>query len=367
MTIRIKKDKIEFVDDASGNTFTLKETGTGFTFDGTIASWEVRPNTYTGTASGYHAGGFTIPGTAITTIDKMSLVSDGNSSATGNLTQARGSQQGMSSLTHGYSAGGYWGPVGTVATFEKYPFASNSNSTSIPSLPVARRFEANSGVVYTGGQVGWICGGNPGYTTMTKISFNQDGSNSNSGGYLADGGRNSYTAISSTTHGFFATGSTQQPAPGYSTDKILRFPFAAGGSNPIAGINSQLAAIQVSPTSVTPIARLYSHGHQSSTSGYIYGGQSPAGPGTDQYVMRFPFAADNIVTNIGGLGPSSVAVGYNGGAAVSSPQFGFIVGGTNGGYMPGVRILKYPFASELNVTSVGSLTTSHGQGSPGQV
>ena len=51
MTIRVKKDRIEFVSD-EGTTYTLRETGDGFSFDGVIEGTNIFQDGYVIPVSG---------------------------------------------------------------------------------------------------------------------------------------------------------------------------------------------------------------------------------------------------------------------------------------------------------------------------
>jgi hypothetical protein len=376
MTIRIKKDKIEFVDDASGNTFTLKETGTGFTFDGTITSWDNLGSRYAGQGAGYFAGGSAgAPGAFTTIIDKWSLTSDGGGTNIGNLSQARYAQQGLSSTTKGYAAGGYSGPTGTVTTFERYPFATNSSSTALTSLGTARRWGSNAGIVYTGAQYGFLLGGtSPSTNTFnTRVNFASDGALALAGSgespntydsTIQDGGRGGFSAVSSPTHGYLCGGYNYGPAPASPTNNILKFSFIY--SVPETYGYTLGAPIWYSPTATTPSGRHYGNGFQSDTSGIIWGGASPAGPGEDKKIMRFPFANDNVVSYIGDA-PTPM-VGANGSAAITSITDGYVAGGGSGSpYLSSSAMIRWPFASEVSVVGIGNLSTAHAQGSPGQV
>ena len=88
MTIRVKKDRIEFVSD-EGTTYTLRETGDGFSFDGVIEGTNIFQDGFQGTRFGYSSGRYASPGNATNVIDKFPFAADTNATDVGDLTQGR--------------------------------------------------------------------------------------------------------------------------------------------------------------------------------------------------------------------------------------------------------------------------------------
>ena len=121
------------------------------------------------TENGYVAGGISgisPPTTIFNDINKFPFASDTNATDVGDLTQARNSAAGQSSVTHGYSSGGQIPAPNTppvVNTIEKFPFATNTNATDIGDLTIGRGgFNMNAA-----GQSST----NSGYTTGGAIDF----------------------------------------------------------------------------------------------------------------------------------------------------------------------------------------------------
>jgi hypothetical protein len=95
MTIRVKKDRIEFVSD-EGTTYTLRETGDGFSFDGVIEGTNIFQDGFQGTVAGYTSGGFSPPGN-LNTIDKFPFATDTNATDVGDITAQQRGPTGQSS------------------------------------------------------------------------------------------------------------------------------------------------------------------------------------------------------------------------------------------------------------------------------
>jgi hypothetical protein len=143
---------------------------------------------------------------------------------------------------------------------------------------------------------------------------------------------------SSTTHGYTSGGT---PPPGGGINTIDKFAFA---------INAN--ATDVGDLTV---GKYSSSGQSSSSQGYNSGGVVPTlSPVAINVIERFPFAADfNSVST-----PMTLSGQKYHSAGQSSAINGYVSGGefSNQGL-----IEKYPFASDLSVSSVGNLTQSRGQ------
>ena len=137
MTIRIKKDRIEFTANG-GSTFTLAESNTGFTFDGTIQAGQIFQDGFQGTVAGFTAGGWLNPGSS-NTIDKFPFATDTNATDYGDLFRPRHNATGQSSTISGYVSGGVIPPQPTVTnTIDKFPFAASSGSSFVGNLSQTR-------------------------------------------------------------------------------------------------------------------------------------------------------------------------------------------------------------------------------------
>lgn len=150
---------------------------------------------------------------------------------------------------------------------------------------------------------------------------------------------------SSTVSGYTSGGDSAIP-PAFTTvvDVIDKFPFAADASATDVG--------DLSPLPST--ARYTAAGQSSTTSGYTSGGgtnPSPPAPSSN-IIDKFPFATNVNATDVGDL--TSVR---NEVAGQSSATSGY----TSGGYIVGPAVFtniidKFPFASNGNATDTGDLT-----------
>ena len=137
MTIRVKKDRIEFVSD-EGTTYTLRETGDGFSFDGVIEGTNIFQDGFQGTVAGYNSGGVSDSVPAISNvIDKFLFAVDNVKKDVGDLSVTRRDVTGQSSSTHGYTSGGSLGPPGLSNTIDKFPFSSDTNASDVGDLGIA--------------------------------------------------------------------------------------------------------------------------------------------------------------------------------------------------------------------------------------
>jgi hypothetical protein len=84
MTIRVKKDRIEFVSD-EGTTYTLRETGDGFSFDGVIEGTNIFQDGFQGTVAGFKCWRVSLQ-LILNTIDKFPFAVDTNATDVGDIT-----------------------------------------------------------------------------------------------------------------------------------------------------------------------------------------------------------------------------------------------------------------------------------------
>jgi hypothetical protein len=332
MTIRIKKDRIEFVSD-EGTTFTLKETGDGFVFDGVIEGTNIFQNGFQGTIAGFSAGGNAPPESNV--IDKFPFSTDTNATDVGDLTQVRRPAAGQSSTTHGYASGGYLAPPpARYNTIDKFLFATNKNATDVGDLAetTARATGQSSSTN------GYVSGGNPPagtkVNTIRKFPFATDTNATNNTGVLTQG-RYQTAGQSSMSSGYTAGG---YGPPQVNT--IDKFPFASDSNATDVGDLTQ--------------ARRDFAGQSSMTHGYSSGGttSAPAEPGITNTIDKFPFSSDSNATDVGDL--TQLRIGP---AGQSSTSFGYTSGGFFGPPATQLNTIdKFPFSSDSNATDVGDLT-----------
>ena len=338
MTINIKKDRIEFVSN-EGTTYTLRETGDGFSFDGVIEGTNIFQDGFQGTVAGFVSGGQIPPApTNANSIEKFPFASDSNSLDHGDLTQPRRDSAGNSSTTHGYASGGYTpspGPNIVVNTIDKFLFSSTSNATDVGDLSTAKGFLATQSSSING----YCSGGSPpfpsGSNVIDKFPFTTD-TNATDIGDLTEG-RYFGMGQSSLTSGYVSGGI--QPL----SNTIDKFPFSSDTNATDVGDLTQ--------------ARSCSGPQSSTTHGYTSGGTSPTNVQFNT-IDKFPFAADANATDVGDLssvrkylmGQSSTSFGYNSGGYDVSPG-------------PILNIIeKFPFSADSNATDVGDLTTPRMRG-----
>lgn len=331
MVIRIKKDRIEF------DNFTLRETSTGFTFDGQITADGIVQNGFQGSVAGFTSGGGT-PSTYYNVIDKFRFDADSNATDVGDLFSARRITTGQSSQIFGYTSGGYLGPpfAGNSNTIDKFPFASLGNATDVGDLPGNQR---RHGTGHSSSVNGYTSGGNgpPIVNTISKFPFAID-TNATSVGVLNDLTQGAFGHSSS--HSGYVAGGVQPIPPAPPTgiiNTIQRFPFATDSNSTVL-------------TGKLNVGKSDGASQSSTTSGYL----SVPSTGGTKHIEKYPFATDSNATYVGDLSTARVQA-----AGQSSTVSGY----TSGGNVPGPNaasaiIDKFPFASDSNASSVGNLSVA---------
>lgn len=291
--------------------------------------------------------------------------------------------------TFGFVGAGYTAPVYPINVIDKYPFSVDSNATDLGDLSLGRFGSASMSSDLHGYTAG-------GYTAPTarnvidKFKFATNG-NATDVGDLSEtkytGGGNSCKRVA---QGFAAgdsltTGSNVMNRVPFVSDtnaydigdlSVARGLQAAqssethgynSGGEPVnvaAGVNTidkfpMIATNYVLATDVGDLtqARTRFAGQSSTTHGYSSGG-IPAWPAATwvNTIDKFPFSSDTNATSVGTLsqargmggGSSSQISGYNGGGVIP-PGYG----GSN-------TIDKFPFATDSSASSVGTLTSGRG-------
>jgi len=113
-------------------------------------------------------------------------------------------------------------------------------------------------------------------------------------------------------------------------------------------------------SSVVPTYQGFGTGVSGVTHGYIAGGGTST-PSPLNNIYKFPFASDTNVTSVGTL---TTPVQHSGGQ--SSTTHGYSSGGSTNGSAPLTiaTIQKWPFATDTNATSIGQLTSGRYSGPP---
>lgn len=242
--------------------------------------------------------------------------------------------------TFGFVGAG-WFPSGIVNVIDKYPFSVDSNATDLGDLSLPR-YGCSS---MSSDLHGYTAGGyNPPSVrnVIDKFKFATNGNATDVGDLIAvvlTGGGNSCKRVA---QGFSA--GTTLPAI---SNVIERVPFITDTNTYDIGDLSQARAFQASQSSET-------HGYNS-------GGETVhVGSGVNT-IDKFPMIATNYVlaTDVGDLTQARTRF-----AGQSSTTHGYSSGGT--ALWPGGTFLntidKFPFSSDTNATSVGTLTQARGMG-----
>ena len=208
-------------NDSDGKTLTLRNTKKTLTQDFFTNYF----HGFQGETSGYTSGGSVSPpysGSRKNTIDKFPFSSDTNASDVGDLTEARTSAGGQSSIAHGYSSGGAKDPGPTeVNIIDKFPFAVDGNATDVGDLLAAIK------------SVGGQSSPSNGYTTggeysnvIQKFPFSVDANSSDVGDLTVT--RKGFGGHSSLINGYNSGGEIES-GPALS-NVIDKFPFAVDGN-----------------------------------------------------------------------------------------------------------------------------------------
>jgi hypothetical protein len=232
---------------------------------------------------------------------------------------------------YGYVYGGTYpnGQVGTNGDVQKFSLTSNGNATDVGDQSVARQsYTAASSTTH-----GYCMGGQVGGNVIDKFPFAiANGFTMTNVGNLTQSV--SYpSGMSTQSYGFRAGGSPN-------TDRIDRIDFSSDGdATDWANLHTARSAA--------------SNGISGTTHGYTAGGQS------DQ-IQKFQFASQATGTDVGNLlnhGGHQSGTWNNQSGATSSATHGYVIGSSMVGVPPSTVIQKFPFASDTNSTDVGDLTS----------
>jgi hypothetical protein len=343
MTIRIRKDRIEFVSDLTGNVYSLVETGDGFAFSGNIVTSQAfNYDTFQGTAFGYAAGGYAQPGglDGGARIERYPFASDGASSCVGALCSGRDYNASLSSKSHGFSSGGRDPAYSTTATITKFPFATTSSTTSTLVDSFSVGYLGQFG--HTSFSDGFFSGGyGPTLSSsVCRFSLSYDLLQGSVGNLLCGGYGGGGMGHSSPSHGF-VVGAATPPR----TAIIQKFPFSTSITTSCIGSITEAKSRVASQSSLS--------------SGYIAAGYN--GTNNRSAIEKFPFSTNANASCIGVLtGCRTDAAG------TSSSTSGYTHGGEHLGTGQGC-IEKFPFATDTSAACVGNLVTSAITGGAHQV
>jgi len=298
-------------------------------------------NQVLGTVSGYVSGGYCPGAGRLDTIQKFPFLSDTNATDVAELTAGVYGPSSASSPVSGYSAGGTTPTA--VTTIEKFPFSSDSNATDIAELSV----HINRGGGNQSSADGYTTGGDAptdpsfagaGSNVIQKYPFQSDAPASDIGDMAAC--RFYHSSQSSTENGYSSGGR----GAGGDLESFEKFSFASGSS-------TDLSELGVPNGSPSPALGCILGGQESETHGYISGGESPAA--VVDIIQKFSFATEASTTDVGELthamnlttGQSSTTNGHVSGGIAPSLATPFQFN----------RMLKFPFSSDTNSSSIGAL------------
>ena len=334
MTIRIKKDRIEF------DGYTLYETPQGL-FLNTNINAACFNDMFQGTVAWFLAGGYASPppspGPSCVIERYPFSASSGTATVVGSLSAGRHAAAPHSSATNAFISAGYCGAAFPLAATQKvntYPYSSNYSMTDAGTLS-ATAAEGYSGT--SSSTNGYITGGIPVMNCMHKFPFSTFFSSSTNVGTLSRS-RDSGSGTNSPTHGYDAGGA---PVPG--SGYLDKFPFATDTSSTNIGNMGHQARSHA--------------GISSPTSGYAAGGGYPQ----ISTVSRWPFATDSGST-IGNLLYARDRL-----SGASSQTHGYAIGGICTGAGTSANFIeRFPFASDTSMSCVGSLTCNRSNSTPAQ-
>lgn len=288
---------------------------------------------YLGSNYGYRSGG---QPSYKNTIDKWPFASSSPASDVGDLTEARARVSGSSSSSHGYTSGGFDGVSPYYNNvIDRFSFSSDGNASDVGDVAASGGDAASHSSTTNGYQTGGFYPGSPYSSTIYSYPFSSSANASNVGSLSL--ARNHGAGASSTTHGYTAGG---RFAPGTSTT-IDKFPFASNGT-----------ATDVGDLYPQFIGLSRGAGFSSSTHGYMAGGyKTPGTPTHFGSVQKYSFASDANATGAAYNIPNRHSARGN-----QSTTAGYVFGGEKSPYPPILQdILKISFSNDA-VSTYGNLT-----------
>jgi hypothetical protein len=296
------------------------------------------------------------------------FASDVNSTSIGAISYARTRAAGCSGPVYAYQAGStnyYPNSSQSSGNIMKFPFANPTTGSAVVGS-ITRNLVGSAG--FNSETYGYSYGGNgqaypsPYYnadvTNGYKFPFASD-TNASTASYLYRD-RSLAAGISAPEYGYTAGGFDlsyyYHPSPSIPNTRayseyVEKFPFASDTSRDSFW--------------TFPYHRAEVVGQSSEDAGYYSGGMygTPTYQSNQDDILKFPFASDNSLSNIGQLSSSR-----KGGAAASGVDYGYQVGGVSNSppYPIGYTVIdKFPFASDTGASDVADLTLSISTGATG--
>ncbi len=316
-----------WVNTTSGEVFSCTDatTDANVWFNTGGGDGDVQPFIYQGSISGYRTAGYF----DTTTIDKFSMVTDGNATNIGDLTLARHAPAGVSSKTHGFTCGGARANTTPTETVDKHSFTTDGDAVDHCDLSVNRSYitEPGSSSTTHGYNAGGYQSGASDLNIIDKFNFSST-STATDVGDLTSSWHAGY-GFTSDTHGYSAW-----------RTQLDKYSHASDGN-----------ATSVGQLSTTGLQTRAGSGKSSTTHGYASGGE-PAGGEHGNVIDKFSFASEGTATDVGDL-----TVGRGNQSGASSTTHGY----TCGGDTPNSNVIdKFSFTTDGNATDVGDMTNSIG-------
>jgi hypothetical protein len=294
-----------------------------------------------GSNYGYVCGGYSSG--YLSTIDRFQFPFDsGTANQVGNLSGSRYASSANNSSTHGYVCGGLsnsnhiW--LSTIDRFQ-FPFDSGTSSY-IGNLSGNKGCSsANNCSTY-----GYVYGGYSfdngswQFSTIDRFQFPFDNGTASQAGNL---NRDKYasSANNSSTHGYVCGGSSFDSDTMFSTIDRFQFPFDSGTANQVGNLSE---------------SRGHLSANNSSTHGYVCGGESDSGDSFLSTIDCFQFPFDSgIASHVDDLSESRERLSAN-----NSSIYGYVCGGTRGiSVFSTIDRFQFPFNSGTT-SQVGNLSES---------
>jgi len=257
---------------------------------------------------------------------------------------APGGSYSFQGTVSGYIAGGQTGspnPFARVDNIEKFSLTSTSPSTDIAELAFAN--SRTQGM--TSSTHGYVENGiNPlvpdsGDWYFQKFPFSSDSPATVTVQSLQPNGSYSHSTASIDGYGYNSGGALAYQ------HMIEKVPFT-----------SDSQGVDIGELTTTTLARRT--GVSGTEYGYVLGGFPGSGTNADNTIDRFPFSSDTSATDVANLATPNYE-----GAGCSSTTYGYLVGGyTTTPASPNTtdNMQKFPFASSITSTNIGTLTYGTG-------
>ena len=285
---------------------------------------------------------------------------------------------------YGYLSSGSSGYGPRSDQIQRFSFSSDTDSVSVGNLDVETRWGCGIGNATDGHDIGESpIGGLAGlkikkYPFATSVTSTDVGSlvtgiyfTTSSGtedkGYVTSG-TNSSTGIGYYQSWTYASGgnavsvnSANQATREGAGQTSTTHGYVSGGSNGTSLLNNIQKFAFATEQNMTDVGNLtqnvvFNSGMSSDTHGYNAGGSSypPYTPTETNRIEKFPFASDTNSTSLGSLSFTKRSIG-----GASSTTDGYLAGGTDGSNNHKTTIARWSFASDSQQSNTASLVSTN--------